>query len=181
MGESRSVTETVAAARKGDAAAFAALVARFRPTALLVAQGACGDRELAEDAVQDGFLTAHRALKTLEEPAQFGPWLAAIVRNRARRVAREGARMCTLPLHALDRELLDRTPSLTAALPEPGEEATRALPEGIRETMLLYYFEDWSVGEIAALLERPVTTVKWQLHAGRALLRKRLGPTYENP
>ena len=171
MANAETVAGWVAAAWSGDRAAQGALVRRFRPTMLLVAQGACGCREAAEDAVQDAFLTAFRALANLEEPARFGPWLATIVRNRARRLAREGR---CLPLGEFDAQVPE------PALPSPVEEAVRALPEGIRESTVLYYLERWSVGEIAALLERPVTTVKWQLHAGRALLRKRLGVS-ENP
>ena len=160
----------VETAKAGDAHAFGALVRRFRPTMLLVAQGECGSRDLAEDAVQDAFLVAQRALGNLDATERFGPWLAAIVRNRVRRLARETRRLVLLA-ESLAIPPLDPT--------SPAEDAIRALPEGIRESMLLYYLERWSVGEIAALLERPVTTVKWQLHAGRTLLRRRLG-TPEN-
>ncbi len=161
----------VAEAGTGDRTASAALVRRFRPTMLLVAQGECGDRDVAEDAVQDAFLIAFRALGNLDDPARFGPWLATIVRHRARRLARDGRRFAPFPREEIPAP--DLHPSSS------GEDAIRALPEGIRESILLYYLEGWSVGEIAALLERPTTTVKWQLHAGRALLRKRLG-TPEN-
>lgn len=162
------VTRLVFAAREGDATAFGQLVARYRPTAVLVAVAACGDREVAEDAVQDAFLTAHRALRNLDEPAHFGPWLAAIVRNRARRLAGDKERVRSMPLH-----LVEEVGAHPPPLPCPEAEAIANLPEGIRESMDLYYLQEWSVGEVAALLERPVTTVKWQLHAGRALLRKR--------
>ena len=178
--ETNDIERLVLAARAGETDAFEALAARFRPTAFLVARSVLGDREAAQDAVQDAFLTAFRALEGLEEPTRFGPWFAAIVRNRAKRLAREGYRVHTRPLSTLDREILASAPSLAGSIPEPGEEATHALPDGIRESMLLYYFDGWSVGDIAALLDRPVTTVKWQLHAGRALLRKRLSPP-ENP
>lgn len=166
-GERIDVTRLVVAAREGDAAAFGHLVARYRPTAVLIALGACRDRDVAEDAVQDAFLTAHRALRNLEEPSHFGPWLAAIVRNRARRLCSNRDR--TTPLHLVDHELS----AASMPIPCPEAEAIAALPEGIRESMDLYYLQEWSVGEVAALLERPVTTAKWQLHAGRALLRKR--------
>lgn len=173
MAKNDCLTSLVAAAQAGDGAAFGALVQRFRGSMLLVAQGECRNRDLAEDAVQDAFLTAHRALRNLDEPSHFGPWLAAIVRNRTRRLAREVGKASCLTL------VDDHGFAAEPALPSPLNDAIRALPEGIRETTILYYLETWSVGEIAALLERPLTTVKWQLHAGRALLRKRLG-TREN-
>lgn len=167
MAKTECLDGLIAAARAGERDASAALVRRFRSTMLLVAQGECGSRDCAEDAVQDAFLVAFRALESLDDPSRFGPWLATIVRHRARRLAREGRRTTAFP----DAELL----APAVPLSSPGEDAIRALPEGIRESMLLYYLEGWSVGETAALLERPVTTVKWQLHAGRTILRKRLG------
>lgn len=155
------------AARKGDGAAFDALVRRYRPAMLLIAQGECSSRDCAEDAVQDALLVAKRSLKGLDEPSRFGPWIATIVRHRARRLTKDGRRLTPLS------EIEIVAPPLTP--PSPAEEAIDALPEGVRESIFLYYLQRWSVGEIAALLERPVTTVKWQLHVGRALLRKRLG------
>lgn len=161
------IVAKVVAARSGDQAAFEALVVRFRATGLLLAREAGADRETAEDAVQDAFVTAHRSLSSLGDPAAFGPWFATIVRNRARRLMRQ--RRETLPL--VESQWLTQRYSG----PCGASVAIADLPEGIRETMSLYYLQEWSAGEIAALLERPLTTVKWQLHAGRTLLRKRLG------
>lgn len=175
--ERERIARLVVAAQRGDAGAFAALTRRYRPTATLIARQACGHGETAEDAVQDAFVTAFRALSKLEDPKLFGPWLATIVRNRAHRLGKERRRREALSLAAIEPGLL-RAP--TVSLPSPEVQALGALPPGIRESMQLYYLQEWSVGEIAGLLERPVTTVKWQLHAGRALLRKRLGDS-ENP
>jgi len=170
--EREEITGLVREAQAGNARAFGSLVLRFRPAMLVVASQVCPSYEVADDAVQDAFLTAHRALASLHEPARFGPWLATIVRNRVRRLASDSFRVRTLPLHVLDEQLLRQTPSLTASLPDM---AIEGLPDGVRETMQLYYIQEWGVGDIAAMLDRPVTTVKWQLHAGRALLRKQLG------
>ena len=68
----------------------------------------------------------------------------------------------------------------SASARPPPDELLAALPGGIREATQLYYWEGWSVGEIAAFTARPVTTVKWQLHAGRELLRRKLGHREES-
>lgn len=167
MGEcAHRIERLVLAAKAGRTEAFEALAARFRPTMLLIARSVCDDFEIAQDAVQDALLTAFHALGSLDSPSRFGPWLATIVRNRARRLAQDGYRLRSRPL--------SDAPAFEDALSEGVEDAVRALPEGVRESTLLYYFGGWSVGEVANLLERPTTTVKWQLHAGRTLLRKRL-------
>jgi RNA polymerase sigma-70 factor (ECF subfamily) len=161
------IVAKVVAAQRGDQAAFEALALRFRATALLIARQTGADRETAEDAVQDAFVVAHRSLSALGEPVAFGPWFATIVRNRARKLLKQ--RPTTLPLD--EHAWLSHGP----ASPCGAAIAITSLPAGIREAMSLYYLQEWSAGEIAALLERPLTTVKWQLHAGRTLLRKRLG------
>ncbi|RYG19534.1 sigma-70 family RNA polymerase sigma factor, partial [bacterium] len=140
------IVAKVVAAKGGDQAAFEALVQRFRATALLIARQAGADRESAEDAVQDALVTAHRSLKSLGDPAAFGPWFATIVRNRARRLLRQ--RPPTLPLIDGHWVTSDVGKPCGAAM------AIATLPEGVREAMSLYYLQEWSAGEIAALLER---------------------------
>jgi RNA polymerase sigma-70 factor (ECF subfamily) len=160
----------VVAAQAGDPRAFDALTVRYRSAAVVLARQYL-PADAAEDAAQDALISAFRALGNLSDPGRFKAWLGAIVRNRARRLARD--REDAVPVHELDGS------ELTVSQPEPADDelhrAVEGLPEGIRETTRLYYWESWSVGEISAFTGRPVTTVKWQLHAGRELLRRRLG------
>ncbi|HEY0868698.1 MAG TPA: sigma-70 family RNA polymerase sigma factor [Fimbriimonas sp.] len=175
-------TALVQAAQRGDIRAFDALVRRYRSAAVTIARQFLSG-EMAEDAAQDALISAFRSLKGLDDPARFKAWLGAIVRNRAIRMARDRSRTDTMPMHELDRLVLSGAPSLSTHLAEPRDEIHRVvegLPAGIRETIRLYYFESWSVSEIAVFTARPVTTVKWQLHAGRELLRRKLSPLEEN-
>lgn len=181
MGGAECERQLVTAAQAGDDRAFDRLIRRYRQPMLFVA-GANGSREQAEDVVQDAALTAYRAVQQLEDPARFGPWLMAIVRNRARRVAVAGKKVESVPLHLLDQEASRRFEALL--LPSPLQhnvlhEAVKRLPEDLRQCVVLVYLDGWTVGQVAALLELPVTTVKWRLHAGRAALKRWLGPTFE--
>ena len=71
----------------GKVDAFGTLVARYERSMFIVANAILADRQLAEDATQDAFLAAFRALVTLKNPAAFGAWLAMIVRHRAQELS----------------------------------------------------------------------------------------------
>ncbi len=67
--------ELVKAARQGDQGAFAQLVVVYERAAIVTAQAVLGDLDLAQDAAQDGFVTAYTKLDQLQAAAAFGPWL----------------------------------------------------------------------------------------------------------
>jgi RNA polymerase sigma-70 factor, ECF subfamily len=85
---SPTVAPTVALAGAGDEAAFAQLVATYHADMARVAFVACGDRELAEDAVQSAWLVAWRKLRSLRDPDRVRPWLLAVTANEARQIVR---------------------------------------------------------------------------------------------
>jgi len=85
---SRTVASTVALAGAGDEAAFAQLVATYHADMARVAFAACGDRDLAADAVQAAWLVAWRKLRSLRHPDRVRPWLLAVTANEARQLLR---------------------------------------------------------------------------------------------
>jgi RNA polymerase sigma-70 factor (ECF subfamily) len=82
------VASTVALAGAGDEEAFAELVAAYHADMARVAFVACGDRELAEDAVQSAWLVAWRKLHSLRDPERVRPWLLSVAANEARQLLR---------------------------------------------------------------------------------------------
>ena len=82
------VASTVALAGAGDEAAFAQLVAMYHADMARVAFVACGDRNLAEDAVQSAWLVAWRKLGSLRDPDRIRPWLLSVTVNEARQLVR---------------------------------------------------------------------------------------------
>jgi RNA polymerase sigma-70 factor, ECF subfamily len=84
----QGVAFTVALAGAGDEAAFARLVATYHADMARVAYVACGDRELAEDAVQSAWLVAWRKLGSLHHPDRVRPWLLSVTVNEARQLVR---------------------------------------------------------------------------------------------
>ncbi|HET9289076.1 MAG TPA: sigma-70 family RNA polymerase sigma factor, partial [Gaiella sp.] len=91
---SRPLDETtlVMRAKRGDVDAYEELVRMHQELAFRVALVAAGDRGDAEEAVQDGFVKAHRALGRFREGSPFRPWLLRIVANEARNRRRSAGR-----------------------------------------------------------------------------------------
>jgi RNA polymerase sigma-70 factor (ECF subfamily) len=180
--------ELVVRALLGDLEAFDELVRRYRGAVTAVARQALDSEQAAEDVAQEALLLAFKALPQLEEPERFGPWLCAITRHRARRVATQEARSEPRLPTDLDELILESSRELTA---HPHDDLLKAaerdqihhalgrLPKDHRTVLWLYYFEDWPVARIGEFLSLPVTTVKWRLHQGRAEMRRRLGPGME--
>lgn len=157
----------VAAARDGDRAAFGELYERYGRMVhgILLARVPRAD---AEDLVQEAFLLAWRRLGSLRDTAAFGPWLAAIARNRAADYHRRG------------RPTLELADELPGAPHPEGEAMTvlsaiRALPPAYRETLLLRLVEGMTGPEIAERTGLTAASVRVNLHRGIKLLRERLG------
>jgi RNA polymerase sigma-70 factor (ECF subfamily) len=85
---SQTVASTVALAGAGDEAAFVRLVTSYHADMARVAFTVCGDRELAEDAVQSAWLVAWRKLHSLRDPERVRPWLLSVTANEARQIVR---------------------------------------------------------------------------------------------
>jgi RNA polymerase sigma factor (sigma-70 family) len=160
----------VARARAGDADAFAIVVRRFQDMAVGYGYSMLHDFHLAEDAAQEAFFEAYRTLPKLREPAAFAGWFRRIVFKQCDRITRRQT-VATVPLdtaveppQARDEE--ERKAQVIDAM--------RHLPEHERSTMTLFYIGGYSMEEVAAFLEVPVSTIKGRLHSARERLRAML-------
>jgi RNA polymerase sigma-70 factor (ECF subfamily) len=176
--ESQDLDEVlVVAAILGDLEAFGELAARYRAAAVRTAEAVVG-RGDAEDVAQEALLLAFKALPSIGDPRKFPQWLGAIARNRAFRWARrEGPRRRATV--AFDEVLLERIAALAPPLAREGgdEEVRRGLDEVPADYALvlrLRFFDEMPLERIAAFLGVPVSTVKWRVHHGKALLRERV-------
>ena len=102
-------------AKRGDVNAYEELVRMHQRIAFRVALVAAGDRADAEEAVQDGFVKAHRALGRFRDGAPFRPWLLRIVANEAHNRRRAAGRRAGLALRAATAASGDAAPSPEAA------------------------------------------------------------------
>lgn len=168
MSESQNPIDLIAAARRGDRAAFGALYELFGRMVhgILLARVTPAD---ADDLVQEVFLTAMRQLGKLREPEKFGGWLAAIARNRSNDFLRRTSRATDLPEEISVRETASSDAEAAAAL-----RAIRELPEAYRETLMLRLVEGMTGPEIAERTGLTADSVRVNLHRGMKLLREKL-------
>jgi RNA polymerase sigma factor (sigma-70 family) len=170
--------ELVERAREGDGAAYATLVRDHEETAFRIAYVICGNAADAEEAAQDAFVKAYRALGRFRDGEPLRPWLLAIVANEARNRRRSAGRRAALVLRAAGegRSSGEAAPSPEAAL-LAGErrsvllEALGRMAERDRTVIACRYLLELSEAETAAALGVRRGTVKSRL--SRALDRLR--------
>ena len=173
-------TELIARAKRGELDAYEEIVRRHGSIAFRTALVITGSAADAEEAAQDGFVKAHRALKRFREGAPFRPWLLTIVANEARNRVRSAGRRERLALRvAEERRLGGAVPSPEAALlgSEQREEllaAVAGLGEPDRQVIACRYFMDLTEEETAAALGCRRGTVKSRLSRALARLRERM-------
>jgi RNA polymerase sigma-70 factor, ECF subfamily len=167
-----TVASTVALAGAGDEAAFARLVATYHADMARVAYVACGDRELAEDAVQAAWLVAWRKLRSLRDPERVRPWLLAVTANEARQLLRRRRG----PVVEIDVDVAaDRR-----ADPATGIErldlrrALAHLSPDDRALLAMHYLVDLSSDELGAAVGTSPSTARTRLSRAVDRLRKEL-------
>lgn len=127
--------------------------------------------EDAEDAVQEAILSAYAGLESLREPEKFKPWILRILTNKCYDLCRTARP--TVALSDVEEVLpasgTDCTERLTLW------QAVERLPADLRTTVTLFYYEDLSIRQIAAVQNLTQAAVKTRLHRGRSRLRELLG------
>ena len=173
--------ELVERARRGDGAAFAALVRDHQEIAFRTAYLIARNTADAEDAAQDGFVKAHRALRRFRRGAPFRPWLLQIVANEARNRRRSAGRREALALRAAtEAPSGGAAPSPEGALLADERRATllvalERLREEDREVLGCRFLLDLSEDETAAALGLRRGTVKSRTSRALERLRAELG------
>jgi RNA polymerase sigma-70 factor (ECF subfamily) len=174
--------ELVERARAGDAGAYAALVRGHQEIAFRTAYLITGNAADADDAAQEGFVKAHRALPRFRAGEPLRPWLLTIVANEARNRRRSAGRRAAVALRAAgeERPSGEAAPSPEAALLAGERRATLLAALGrLREDDRLVigcrYLLELSETETAAALGIRPGTVKSRLSRSLERLRSELG------
>lgn len=165
------------AAGQGDRAAFAGLYEAARGAVYAAALGMLRDPHAAQDLCQDAFVRIWESAPRYRSEGSPMAWMLTITRNLARMALRGAGRQQTL------------TEEEWAALPgggEPGEdalvlrEALQSLDEEERQVILLHAVSGLKHREIAALMERPLSTILSKYQRGLKKLKNRLkGDAYQ--
>ena len=143
---------------------FTKLVLESEKTLYRVSMSMLKNETDCEDAVQTAILTAYQKLDTLKNEEFFKTWLVRILIN-----------VCNKQLSHKKR-FIDIQEYMETAVPSSDinidvKIALEGLPVKIREVVVLYYIEEFSVKEIKSILNIPEGTVKSRLSKGRELLK----------
>lgn len=164
-------TQIVAAARRGDAEAFAALYQRYYATMVWLAYSILLDRTLAEDAAQQAFVKACEKLADLQHADRFAAWLTQICRNEAIQLIR--SRQRSMPPRPAETTY---TTESTADGPDLGmvKEAIDQLAPMYREIVVLHYYNQMDYRQIAMTLGVAGHTVRGRLFRARRQIERTL-------
>lgn len=154
----------------GSNEVLAALCHRRARSAFRLAGYLLGDSVEAEDAVQDAVERAFRAWPRLRDEAKFDAWFDRILVNVCRDRARHRPRTAAAP----EGEPSSEDPFRLIFERDALGHAVGLLPTDQRVVIVLRFWRDMSLGEIADLLDLPLGTVKSRLHYGLESLRGRL-------
>ncbi|MBM3908321.1 MAG: sigma-70 family RNA polymerase sigma factor [Gemmatimonadetes bacterium] len=163
----------VLSAQRGELEAFSELVRRHQRRAYAVARAIVTTHEDAEDAVQDAFLHAYRALHRFLPDQAFGAWLHRIVANASLDITR---RRKVRDADDLPETVASpfRDPAESDELRERLRDALARLPERQRAVIVLHDVEGFKHSEIGKLLGIPEGTARSDLHYARSALRRLL-------
>ena len=175
----------------GDSHALEVLIHRYEAPLFNYLFRYLGNREAAEDVFQASFLQVYSKSDQFDPSKKFKPWLYTVATNQAIDYQRRNHRKTTISLdvsYGSDadestgslQEILEsaeKDPSFSMDSSEQAQRVRAAvndLPDILRETVNLVYFEDMKYKDAADILHVPVGTVKSRLHAAMKKLAEKL-------
>ena len=175
--------------KSGDSLAFDQLVRLYASKAYQISYGLLGDGLDAEEVVQDAFLKVHKNLDKFRGDSSFATWFYRIITNLSRnryhwnrrRGSNVNVSMSNGDIYDLgdksEIEIPDKKLNPSALLQRMEKEsalvkAVRALPDNLREVIILRHSDDMSYAEMAEMLGCELGTVKSRLARAREALKK---------
>jgi RNA polymerase sigma-70 factor (ECF subfamily) len=187
MADRSTLVLQITAAQKGDGEAFASLVEPFEARLYQLALGITGNHEDAEDAWQNALLRAWKSIGRVKDSEAFRSWISRIVVNECRRVLRsrisrgisggrsravsipDGEHQVALGLDgSVDGEAMGATQDVTHEVVDQMAVLShlQALPQEQRETLLLRFWLDMPLQDVARVTGVPLSTAKSRLYRG---------------
>jgi RNA polymerase sigma-70 factor (ECF subfamily) len=171
----RDIVELLQGGSHGTA--FDRLLERYERKVYRLCCSLMRDPDQAADVAQESLLRVWKALPGYDQRASLSTWIYTITRNRCLTAIERRRDLDSLSDPAVEQA----AEAAVAAEPQAEQdhlgllrELVDALPERYRRTLSLYYYEEKSVAEVAAMLGQPDGTIKTNLHRARALLSERV-------
>ncbi|WP_366922944.1 RNA polymerase sigma factor [Metallumcola ferriviriculae] len=173
--------ELVEQLKNAEEEAVEQLVERLADRLLRTALAIIGDRQLAEEVVQDTFLQVCRRIGSFKGQSSLETWIYRITVNLAKNRIRGGWFRQVMAFNAGDFDFAAAPPGEqpeSIILRDEEREAVistlKGFPLKYREVLVLYYLEELNIREISAILQQPEGTVKSKLSRARILLKENL-------
>jgi RNA polymerase sigma-70 factor (ECF subfamily) len=166
--------ELIRRVRMGDMEAYAELLRPLLEVATRLAYGMLQDRCAAEDSVQEAAMRAWQRFGNLEPGRSFRPWFLGIVSNRCREALR--GRWWSSVVREADPDAHAAAHDHDWLAGADLRRALAALPHGQRAAIVLHFYLDLPLEEVAATLGLRIAGVKARINRGLRRLREALGP-----
>lgn len=167
--------ELVVNVQKGNMQAFEQLFELYKHKALRTVYSMTRDKDVSEDIVQEIFVSCYTSIKSLESPEYFKTWFYRILTRTTWRYMEKQKRL--VPVKEIFRKSEDSYENSSLEKLEQKEfseliyrEILKLKPK-LQTTLILYYYNEFSVKEIAQIMECLEGTVKSRLYTGRRKLR----------
>jgi len=150
------------------------IIYRYQDTIYRIAFTYCRNASDAQDIAQEVFIRYIKKQPHLKSEEHLKAWLIRVTINIAKSLLTSSWFKKVVPI-------TEQQSAATEDLPCPDTyNAVMSLPDKYRSVIILYYFEDYPVGEIAGILKRTETAVQTQLQRARAILKNKLKEEWEN-
>ena len=150
------------------------VILRYQDIVYRIAFTYCRNTADAQDITQEVFVRYLNKTPTIAKEEHLKAWLIRVTVNVSKNLLRSAWHKKTVPLSEQE-PLHPDDPSSADTY-----HAVMSLPEKYRSVVMLYYFEDYSVKEVAQILHRTETSVQTQLQRARAMLKTKLKEEWEN-
>jgi RNA polymerase sigma-70 factor (ECF subfamily) len=171
------IVQNVLRGREND---FSLLFVKYKRVVLLEALKLWKDYQELDDISQEVFLRVFKSLALFDPKYRIGTWIAAVTRNyckvrlRQKRILPKGSDMLEHCAETWQCGLTTEETALRNEAARQVREAVMELPDAYRTPVVLYYFKGCSYGEIASLLNVPLSIVKNRLYRARNILRAKM-------
>ena len=150
------------------------IMEKYKDNLYSIAFNICRNAEDADDVVQDTLLEYHTTEKQFDSEQHIRTWLIRVTINKAKNICKSFFRRSSVLLEDYIDTLIFEAPEAKDLLEE-----VLKLPEKYRIVIHLFYYEDYSVKEMAEILHTSESNVKVRLSRGRKMLKKSLQEAWE--
>lgn len=167
-------------AKKGDSNAFSDLMELVKIQAYKMAFSYVKNEDDALDIVSDSVYKAYRSIGDLQKPEYFTTWFMRIVINSAISFLKKQQKVTYIDQYVEDINFSTKDEDLSSIQRIDLYEALDTLTPDQKTIILLRFYQDMKIDEIAEFLQIPLSTAKTRLYSILSILKKKMGEVYDH-